>query len=156
MQRVAVVVRLNKRLVDQVGYNLCVRVTQEDAAASHKLSLERKVVLDDTVVNHHDGSRAVGMCVFFGGTSVGRPSGMPNSHRAGDGIITKQRLQILELAFGPPHTELAVGHQSDASRVIAAVLQPPKTVEEKGATLSGPNVSNDATHADLPVAFTSP
>src|ERR1700678_2599394 len=53
----------------------------------------------------------------------------------------------MKLAFGPPNLQfIPIARNGDASRVVAAVLQPPKTFDDDRHHFLVPNVSNNATH----------
>ena len=67
--------------LDQMGQNLGIRLGVELVSQLFEFFTEAVIVLDDTVVHHHQSATAVsmGMGVLFGRCTVGCPPGMAES-----------------------------------------------------------------------------
>jgi hypothetical protein len=136
-------------LLDEVGKGLGVRLRRQPMAARLEPVAELPEVLDDPVVDDRDiaGAVLVGMGVEIvratvrGPACVGEPDG--GMRRA----IRDRGLEIGQLA-GPLLDEQVptVIDERDPGRIVAAVFQAPEPLDENGARLSGPRVSNDAAH----------
>ena len=79
-------VALLQVLVDQVGNDLGIRLGTECSSFVHELMAQLKIVLDDAVVDNHHVAGAVRMGVLLGRRPVGRPAGMTDTDRAGQGF----------------------------------------------------------------------
>ena len=75
---------------------------RELVAFFDQLFLQAEIVLDDAVVHDHDFSRAVamGMGVFFGGTSVRGPASVADAVGAVERLLPDGFFQVAQLAFG--------------------------------------------------------
>ena len=99
------------------------------------------------------GSRRRGRCSRGAGARSGRwarrasPSACGPSPivPAGSGSSVERGLELAQLARALAHGESAV-HDRDARRVVAAVLEPPETLDDDGERLVGPHVADDAAH----------
>ena len=87
-------------LFNEVGNDLGVGFGHESVAFSDEGFLERKIVLDDAVVNDHDLAAAitVRMGVLFGGPAMSSPTSVADPVAAFTGILAKRFLQIAELS----------------------------------------------------------
>ena len=103
-----------------------------------ELALQLEVVLDDAVVDDHDpaGAVAVRVRVLFGRTAVRRPA------RVADAVLALERIasrstssRLRQLAGAAPQLDVAVAHDRDAGRVVAAVFEPAQPVDEDGNEL---------------------
>ena len=95
---IAVVVHL-----DQMREHFGVGFALKDVAEFDQARAQRRVVLDDAVVNDGDLARAVHVRVGVGvrGAPVGRPAGMPHADRSGEAFPVAQTLrQPRQFAFG--------------------------------------------------------
>jgi hypothetical protein len=70
-----------------------------------KQLFEREIVLDDTVVNHHDlsGAIAMRMGVLLGRTAVGGPARVADAVGALHGVHTNGILEVPQFAGGAAH-----------------------------------------------------
>src|SRR5881394_886578 len=99
-----------------------------------QFALEIEIVLDNAVVDDDDLARAVAVRVrvLFSGTAVRRPP------RVADAILARQRIQrddvleLRELAGAAAELDGAVMDDGDACRVVAAVFETAKAVDENG------------------------
>jgi hypothetical protein len=122
-------------LLDEMGNDLGVGLSGEAVALGDELLLQRKVVLDDAVVDDDDlaGAVAVRMRVFFGGAAVSGPASVADAVGAVEWLEADGLFQVSQLAFCPADLQaLAVAGDGDAGRVVAAVFEPAQTVDDDG------------------------
>ena len=136
-------------LLHEVGEHLGVGLGAEAVATREEPVAEVPEVLDDAVVDDRHVARAVdvGMGVEVVGPAVGRPAGVGEADgRLGRGV-EQRRPEVGELARALLHEQLARrGHERDARRVVAPVLQAREAVEQDGRRVPRPDVSDDAAH----------
>ena len=77
---------------------------------------------------------------------------MPNSPVKGS--RDQHLLEVGEFARTSADVHLPVAHDGHASRVVAAVFEPPKALDENGQERFGADVAHDAAH-DLVALFLS-
>ena len=84
--------RLTKRvsllqvLVDQVGNDFGIRLRAERPSFAHEFVAQLKIVLDNAVVDDHHVAGAVRVGVLLGRRPVGRPAGVTDADRTGQGF----------------------------------------------------------------------
>jgi hypothetical protein len=61
-------------------------------------------------------------------------------------VVGQLLLEVGELAGALRHGQLPVVHDRDPGRVVAAVLQPPQTVDHDVLRPLGPDVADDPAH----------
>ena len=136
-------------LLHEVCEDLGVGLGAEPVATREEAVAEVPEVLDDAVVDDRDvaGAVHVGMGVAVVGPAMGRPAGVGEADGGLRRHVEQCRAQVGELARALLHEHLARrGHERDARRVIAPVLQPCEPVEQDGRRVPRPDVSDDATH----------
>jgi hypothetical protein len=143
------IARFQKIFFYQVGHDLGVGFSIELVAFFHELSLKAEIVLDDAVVHHHDfaGAITVGMGILFGRAAVRGPAGVSNAVGTIQWLKADGLFQVAELAFGAADLQAVTfaGH-SDSRRVIAAILQPPQSINDDGHNAFLANVTYDPAH----------
>ena len=136
-------------VLDELHYDLRIRLTHKVVAQAGKLGLEGEVVLDDSVVDEGQamvlGEVRVGVAVAR--LAVGRPAGVGYAHGAADILVGRHRLEVLDLAFGLVNHEVGVvvdeGH---AGAVVASVLEPCKALDQYRVGLPAAYISYYSTH----------
>jgi hypothetical protein len=123
--------------VHEVGDNLGVGVAAKLAAQGPQLGLELDVVFDDAIVHDGDVPRDVRVGVVFARLAVGGPARVADARRAVDGRTREGVAEGRELARGAQDVKVrhAIVH-GHAGAVIAAVLQPPKALQQDGGAHS--------------------
>ena len=137
-------------LLDQVRDRLGVGLGRERVAALLEPVAELPEVLDDPVVDHRDlaGAVLVGMGVEVVGPAVGRPAGVREPDRRVGRPVRDRRLEVGELARLLLDEQVALlVDEGDPGRVVAAVLEPPETLDQDGARLTRAGIADDAAHA---------
>src|SRR5436190_23978692 len=107
------------------------------------------MVFDDAVVNHDDlpGLVAMRMRVFLGRTSVGRPTCVADAVRTIERFQANAFFKISQLSFGTPQFEvMSFIYDRNSRRIVTAILQLPKSVDDQRHYLFISNVSNNSTH----------
>ncbi len=153
VHEVAVVV-----LFDEVRHRLGVGLRGEDVSGLDEALAQLAVVLDDAV--EHDGHlRRVlgreGMRIRLGDASVGGPARVTEARRRRRALVTRQSLQVLEVADGAQVLQPVRFEQRDPGGVIAAVLEALQAVQKQVLALPRPDVSDDPAHVSR-LAFPSP
>ena len=121
----------------------------EPVPVAQQLLLQVEVVLDDAVVDEDDSAAAIAMRVgvLLRRPAVGGPSGMTDAVApAVDRIRPDDLLEARELAGAAPHLDVAVAHERDAGRVVAAILEVAQRVDQHRDDRLGADVANDAAH----------
>src|SRR5258708_9591113 len=89
----------------------------------------------------------MGMGVVVAGAAMGSPAGVADAglaSRLGGG---ERGAQIFELAGGFAHLKIAVGsNDSDAGRIVAAILQALEAIHQDGGGVFGADISHDSAH----------
>ena len=140
-------------LGDQVNSDLGVGVAGELDAGGLQFVAQRRVVLDDAVVDDGDLARgvAVRVRVAVGGTSMRGPAGVAEAGAAGQagGIGLGERFLQVGQPAGPPTNRQLAGavDQRDARRVVAAVLHPAQRVDHDVQGGLVPDVADDSAHS---------
>ena len=134
---------------DQMRDDLGVRLGLEVMAFGREPFLESEVILDDPIMDNDDLARliTVRMCVLLGRSAVRRPS------RVADAVCPIERAQpyrlfkIAELSLGPPQFQMpALINDRNARRVVSAILELPKAIDDQRHNLLISNVSNNSAH----------
>jgi len=137
-------------LFDQVGDDLGVGLGDELVALRGELALELEIIFDDAVVDDDDapGAVAMGVGIFFRGAAVRGPAGVPDAEGALDGVLEKNLFEIAQLAGSAPDFERGSGRaaNSDASRIVSAVFEPPQPLNDDGNYFLGTNIANNSAH----------
>ena len=136
--------------LDQVRDDLGVGLGHERVPLLLKLPLQIEVVLDDPVVDDDDapGAVAMRMRVLLGRPAVRRPA------RVADAVVPVERVdredlfEARQLAGAAPQLDLAVAHDRDARRVVAAILEPPQPVDQNRQNLLLADVADDPAHVN--------
>src|SRR3546814_2141048 len=68
---------------------------------------------------------------------------------AGQPVIAKRLDQIVELSFGPAALDMPVDDGRDAGRIIAAILQPPQSLDQTLRDLAGPHYRSEEHTSEL-------
>ena len=142
-------VALLQVLVDQVGDDFGIRLGTERPSFVHEFVAQLKIVFDNAVVDNHHVAGAVRMCVLFGRRPMGRPAGMTDTDRTGQGFGLEEPVKLGELADRPPDGNMAVREGGDSCGVVAAILKPLESLEEERGRLALPNISHNAAHGGV-------
>src|SRR4030095_2502770 len=112
-------------LFQKVGDDFGVRFSREFVAFLSQLPLQGKVVLDNPVVSNDNAPLAVpmGVRIFFGGASVGRPTRVSQSKLACNRLLRKEFFEASQLAGGPANLKSAVLNDSDSGGVVPPVFK---------------------------------
>ena len=145
---VAVVVHL-----DQVREHFGVGFALENVAELDQTGAQRRIVLDDAVVDDGDLPGAVHMRMGVGvrRTPVGRPARVSHADRPGEAFAVAQALrQARQLPLGFRTGQHAGSvDDGDPGAVVAAVLEAPERIENDGNAIALTDVSYDPAHMML-------
>ena len=135
--------------LDQVRDDFGIGLGDERVALPLKLLLQIEIVLDDAVVNDDDLARAVAVRVrvLFGGPAVRRPPRMADAVVAGDrvqAVMTSSSRDSLPALRRK--SMIAVVHHGHARRVVAAVFEPPQSVDEDRDDFLRSDVADNPAH----------
>ena len=136
-------------LLDQVRDDFGVGLGDELVAAALQLLLQLEVVLDDAVVNDDDlvGAVAMRVGVLLGGAAVRRPARVARDRRGREiGVVGDHRFEIRQLPGAAANVEAVAVDDGDASRVVAAILEPAQALDEDRDDGFVADVSDDAAH----------
>ena len=135
-------------LLDEVRQGLGVGLRAKLVAARRQAVAKLLEVLDDAVVDDGDVARAIDvrMRVQVVRPSMRRPARMGEADGRRWRDVEQGGAQVAELAGSLLDEELAVGgHERDAGRVVAAILQARQALEQDGRGLTRPDVADDPT-----------
>jgi hypothetical protein len=119
--------------------------------ARFQLGPQFSIIFDDSVVNDHDRSRAMWVCIALGRLPVCRPSGVADPDSALERTLSKIPFEILQLSLGTTNLEHISLQNRDPSRVVPAIFQPTKSVDQDiRRTGLTPYITHDSTHIATP------
>src|SRR5260221_4969751 len=110
------------------------------------------MVLDDAVVDEHDGARRMWMGVHLARTAMRRPPCVPDPGGAEELARVDGAHEIVELSDRPDDLHCRPIVHREARRVVPPILDLSKAIEHDGSGGRGPDVSNGATHGCLALA----
>src|SRR5262245_16219508 len=87
------------------------------------------------------------MRVAFGRPAVGRPAGVADADRARERLACELRLEIAQLAFGAPASELPAFQRGDAGGIVAPVFEPLERVDQRARDRLTPESTHNSAHA---------
>ena len=139
-------------VVQQLGHHLGVRLGDEGKAPFDEAVFQFLIVFDDAVVHHRDlfipGIMRMG--VEDAGFAVGGPAGVADAAAAGHGAAAVRHLaEDFESALGLDDLDFSfcILH-GNAGRIIPAIFQLGKSVQQNGRSLRRPGKAYDATHTN--------
>jgi len=86
------------------------------------------------------------MRILFRWTPVCRPPGVTDAVLSVDRIGRKHLLEPGKFASASSDLYVAASNERKTRRVIAAVLQPPQTIDQNGNNRFGAEIADDAAH----------
>src|SRR5262245_48205868 len=86
------------------------------------------------------------MRVAFGRPAVGRPAGVADADRARERLACELRLEIAQLAFGAPASELPAFQRGDAGGIVAPVFEPLERVDQRARDRLTPESTHNSAH----------
>ena len=136
-----------------MGDDFCVCLGGEGVAFRNELLLQGKVVFDNAVVDDHDaaGAIAVGVGIFFGGASVGRPASVANPICALQRVLAERFFKVAKLAFSAADVQsLGTASHRDTRGIVSAIFQPPQTLDDDWNYLLATDIADNPTHYGIP------
>src|SRR5688500_17344590 len=137
---------------DQVGDYLGVRLGLERAAVRREPFFQRKIVLNDAVMDDHDLARliSVRMDVLLGRPTVRGPARMADAVGTVKRIQPDAFLEVAKLPFRPAKFEMVlIIRDGYPGRIVTAILELPKAVDDQRYDLFIPNVTDNSAHLFL-------
>ena len=130
--------------------NLGIGTAAENVAERLQMRLERRVVLDDPVVNDDDLAIAADMRVRVdvGGLTMRRPARVSDAQRSDDRMPFQQPSQFLHSAGFLANRNLAAVDHGDPRAVVAAIFEPPQTFQQNLGSGTKADITNDTAHAE--------
>ena len=144
-------------LFDKMGENLGVGIAREAMTSTFKFLAQLCEVLDDTVVHDSDPTVAarVRMRVRNARATVRCPTSMTDAAGRCGVDVLELGLETGHLPNATVHVELHGGGrlplEGDACRVVAAIFEPFKAIDEYVFRLAETGVANDSTHGGAPL-----
>ena len=138
---------LTDQVAGQLRHGLRVGLRLGDDTVLGEFGPKLAKVLDDAVMDHRDGTVAVGVGVRLRRRAVGRPAGVADAGAPFQRIVHQRVRQVHELADLAPAVQRAVVVDGgDARAVIAAVFQPPQRLDQLRAGLVAAQNAHDPAH----------
>ena len=93
----------------------------------------------------------MGVGVFFSGTAVRGPAGVADAEGAVQRVLAQDLFKVDELTGSAAHLKRVAGRTADGNtrRVVAAVFEAPKPLDDDGNYLLWTNVADNAAHATI-------
>src|SRR5262245_7368955 len=116
-----------------MSHHLGIGLSLEMVVCGLQVTLEREVVLNDAVVNHHNAARAVAMWmrILLGRAPMCCPSRVPQTILALNRLQTKGLLEVTKLSLGPANLHLPmVVDYSYARRIVPSILEPSQPFDD--------------------------
>ena len=129
--------------------HLSIRFGNKFVARCFKHGFQLNIVFDNAVVHKRNAAVAalVGMGIFVGRRAVRRPAGMPDADAARKRrSLRKLFLKVCNSAFGFHNFRSAAVQHGDPGRIVPAVLQLFKTVQQYRRSTVLPNITYNSTH----------
>jgi hypothetical protein len=130
--------------------NFRIRIRSEiGVAILNQLIFQRLIIFDDSVVGQGKPPTGVKMrmSIFIGHFAMGRPTGMADPERA---RYRFPRNQLGERGDSPrafPRLDLMMSiDDGDAGRVIAAIFEAPKPIEQNRRRFRAPDITDNSAH----------
>src|SRR3954470_14775676 len=101
-------------------------------------------------MHDHHSSCAIAMrvSVFFRGAAVSCPAGVAYSVSSIEGLEADDFFQVAKFALCPANLQaFAVATDCDPGRIIAAILESPKAIQNDGNDPLLANISDNSAHA---------
>src|SRR5579884_8454 len=104
--------------------DLCIGFRVEGVAFGGKLSAQREIVFDDTVMDNYDLIVAVPvrMSIFLSGAAVCGPACVADSVQTGERLLTNDLFEIEQLTRSPAHFDARTVCHCKAGRVVTSVF----------------------------------
>jgi hypothetical protein len=133
-------------LRDEMCHRLGVGLAGKFAAAFGQLLTQIAIILDDAVM--HDGNQigCVRMGIILGRPPVRCPARMTDADRATERFTIETIFERTELSFRTPAAEHAFLKRGDTGRVVAAIFEALKRVDQLARNRSVSENSDDAAH----------
>ena len=135
-------------LFEQMGDNFRIRLRLEDMALLDELFFQAEIVLDDAVVHDDKVARAIRMRMRIAvrRTAVRCPARMADTNRALRHVILDLVAQRREAADALLDADAIAVIDSDAGRIVAAVLKLRESLEQKVRSLLVTDITYNTTH----------
>ncbi len=145
-------------LLDEVSDNLGVGLRAKTVSFLDEFLLERKVVLDDPVMDHDQIPAAihVGVGVLLGGAAMRRPAGVPKPDGPDEVCAPDGVFQLLDLSDRSVHHHAPLLEHGQSGGVVAPVFEALQPVQQNRNNLLVSDVPDDATHSSPSFAPRSP
>ena len=122
-----------KIVLYQVSNDFGVSLGGEAVPLILQLSLKRNVVLDNSVVHHHNSARTIPMrvSILFGRPSVRGPARVPDAICPVEWFDPDRLFEIAQFSFRAANLQpIPVARDGDPSRIVTAIFQPSQTFND--------------------------
>ena len=132
----------------QMSYNLAVSFGQELMSLGNQLFLQAKIIFNNTVVDNDKLTAAVrmGMRVAIRRTAMCCPACVTDAYIAHRHIACQFLSQCIQTAYTFFYTDAVVFINSNAGRIITAILQLAHTVKQKGSCFVITDITYNSAH----------
>ena len=132
----------------QMSYNLAVRFGQEFMSLGNQLFLQAKIVFNNTVMDNDKLATAVrmGMRIAIRRTAMCCPACVTDTYIAHRHIACQFLTQCIQTAYTFFYTDTVVFINSNAGRIITAILQLAHTVKQKGGCFVITDITYNSAH----------
>ena len=90
----------------------------------------------------------MGVGVGFARSTMGCPTGVTNSRRAGNGVVLEFFEEVFEFSVGTSAEDGAVAANGNSGRIVAAVSEPTQAILNDGDTIAKTRISDNTAHFD--------
>ena len=115
---------------NEMGDDLGIGLRLEDVAVGLELGAQIAEILDDAVVDDRKLRGRMRMGIGLVGLAMGRPAGVTDADQAFERFVRQADLEVLELALCTAAGELAGFQRRDAGGIIAAIFEPPQSLDD--------------------------
>ena len=139
------------KFANQVCEHFGIGLAVEDVPLLGEVLLQRRVVLDDAVVDDRDAVAklfvvAVWVCVLLRHTAVRRPTGVRDANRSLEpATVVDELLDVRDATDRARNLEATI-HDGDTRRVVPAILKALQAFEKNVCCLATADVGNDSAH----------
>jgi hypothetical protein len=138
-----------------MGNHFCIGIGGEFSALSLQFFAKLAKVFDYAVVHDRKPIGRVGMGIGLRRPPMSRPARVPNAQRTIERLSCELGFEIAELALCSPTLNLPAFKSRNPCRIVAAIFQPLKGIDEMLGDRLAPEDADNSAHQGASLALVS-
>lgn len=135
-------------VLNEMGDDFRIGFGFKHVSALFQLLAQFEKVFDNAVMDDGKFSVAMGMGVGFAWSTMGSPTGVTNSRRAGNGVVLEFFEEVFEFSVGTSAEDGAVSANGNSGRIVAAISEPTQAILNDRDTIAKTRISDNTAHFD--------